>query len=120
MICDIGLALPTIPTIRPTSASRPDESISIHEGAVPVGVVMVMSHLPTNLTSRPGDGTLCACADASPVMVRPATMKAITRVIVLFSESGVAGPGRLSVVWNARIVTTRRFNVALRLSHSDL
>src|SRR5213075_444126 len=66
IISEIGRALPTIPTMRPTRASRPDESISIQEGAVPVGVAMVISHRPINLTSRAGASRCEAGENAAP------------------------------------------------------
>src|SRR6478672_11090443 len=119
MICVIGRALPTIPTILPTSASRPDESISIHDGAVPCGVVIVISQRPINLTSRTGLGRRFACAIAV-LEVRTASIKAKQRVIERISESSVASPRRLAVVGNARVIATRSFGVALRLRHSDL
>jgi len=48
---DIGRALPTIPTNRPTSALRPELSTSSHDGRAPSGVVIVMSQRPTSLSS---------------------------------------------------------------------
>src|SRR3954469_3326140 len=118
MICVIGRALPTIPTILPTNASRPDESISIHDGAVPCGVVIVMSQRPISLTSRIGLGRRFACAIAV-LEVRTASIKAKQRVIECISESSVASPRRLPIVGNARVIATGSFGVALRLRHSD-
>src|SRR5689334_6505591 len=119
MICVIGRALPTIPTILPTNASRPDESISIHDGAVPCGAVSAMAQRPTRLTSRTGCGRRFRCATAV-LEARTASIKAKQRVIERISESSVASPRRLTIVGNARVIATRSFGVALCLRHSDL
>src|SRR3954465_10983057 len=81
MICEIGRTLPTMPTILPTIASRPDVSISIHEGAVPFGVVMVMSQRPISLTSRGSGAAGWVVGEVAAPDARPAINKAKNRVI---------------------------------------
>ena len=81
MISVIGRTLPTIPTMLPTNASRPDESISIHDGAVPLGVVMVTSQRPISLTSRAVDRAGGAFGDVAAPDVSEARTKARKRVI---------------------------------------
>ena len=65
----------------PIIASRPDVSISSHEGAVPRGVVMVMSQRPTSLTSRGRGAFGCAVGGVAAPDASAAINNAKNRVI---------------------------------------